>query len=748
MSHSGQEPGRVSGLGKISRKFWLRKDSRNTDHCILWALILLPLLLFLSISPVSAETRSLKLYYLHTGEREVITYKRNGKYIDSGLKKVNRFLRDWRRNEPTKMDPRLLDLVWDVYKKSGSKKYIHVISGYRSPATNKLLRKRGRGVAKKSQHTRGKALDFFLPDVKLSKLRAIGLKMGLGGVGFYPKSGSPFIHLDTGRVRHWPRMSRKELVRVFPNGKTLHVPSDGKPLSGYEQARAIYERKINNQDKIVIAKAEEIEKKPNFFRRLLGGEDEADDLIANTTPAPTPVKTTVQPAPDQPEEPRLDQIALASLPIPETAPRSPVVASLAPREVPLPLDEEQPPVREVAFAIPVPSQRPLSTPAETVLETVAEAVPTEPPEEDLVIQQPQPNPTITVAALSPSEIEDLRQEVYETLSTGIGQGGQIAAAEAPSEDIEQTSGLESPPDNRNQDTDAAEPGSEVVVAALNPIEPGFSYTGEISVPSARPLESEPVDSQQTAELSPIEPGAISSGVPGLPERSPRIDLERLGEPTLVATLEPLEPGVRSYGLTGRPVERPNTGGDELVVAASAPLEPGSVSRGLTAIPTPSPAATSASEESQAEIAALEPIDSALSSSGETPLPESNPIRTLLALAETEIPAPSENLEPETTYSSTSEENQVLRQSLAARPVSLENFAMVDLNSNLVGKWALAADTSISGITEIRPPAYGRNAIRERPRLVLSDGFSKKIDLGEFSRFTGSSVEFLNFERFN
>jgi len=138
----------------------------------------------------NAETRKLKLYYLHTGERAEITYKKNGRYIKSGLKKVNRFLRDWRRNEPTKMNPRLLDLIWEVYKETGSRKHIHVISGYRSPATNNLLRKRGRGVAKKSQHTLGNALDFFIPGVSLRKLRNIGLKKGIGGVGYYPKSGS------------------------------------------------------------------------------------------------------------------------------------------------------------------------------------------------------------------------------------------------------------------------------------------------------------------------------------------------------------------------------------------------------------------------------------------------------------------------------------------------------------------------------------------------------------------------------
>lgn len=185
-----------------------------------------------------AETRTLKLYNTHTKERVSITFKRNGRYLPEGLREANRFLRDWRRNEIIKMDPELLDLVWEVYRKVGARDHINVVSSYRSPATNNMLRKRSSGVAKNSQHTLGKAMDFYIPGVNLSKLRAAGLRKELGGVGYYPRSGSPFVHMDTGRIRHWPRMSRSQLARVFPNGKTLHIPSDGKPLSGYKVALA------------------------------------------------------------------------------------------------------------------------------------------------------------------------------------------------------------------------------------------------------------------------------------------------------------------------------------------------------------------------------------------------------------------------------------------------------------------------------------------------------------------------------
>ncbi|WP_417694359.1 DUF882 domain-containing protein [Roseibium sp.] len=185
-----------------------------------------------------AETRTLSLYNTHTHERVKITFKKNGRYLQDGLREANRFLRDWRRNEITKIDPKLLDLVWEVYQEIGASKPIYVVSSYRSPATNNMLRKRSSGVAQNSQHTRGRAMDFYIPGVNLATLRATGLRKQVGGVGYYPTSGSPFVHMDTGSVRHWPRMTRSQLAKVFPDGNTIHVPTDGKPLSGYKVALA------------------------------------------------------------------------------------------------------------------------------------------------------------------------------------------------------------------------------------------------------------------------------------------------------------------------------------------------------------------------------------------------------------------------------------------------------------------------------------------------------------------------------
>ncbi|HWU61206.1 MAG TPA: DUF882 domain-containing protein [Ensifer sp.] len=277
-----------------------------------------------------AETRSLKLYFVHTGERATITFKRNGKFDPDGLAKLNRFLRDWRRNEPTKMDPRLFDLIWSVYQKSGSSDYINVLCGYRSPGTNEMLRNRSRhtGVAKESQHILGKAMDFYIPGVPLERLREIGLKLQMGGVGYYPTSGSPFVHMDVGGVRAWPRASRETLVRLFPDGKTIHVPPDGKPLPGYEAAMADYKRRMGS-DNIEIASSGG---RKNLFQMLFGGgdEDESPEAITdNAAPKAQPPKAeppvqvaTAEPAP-QPKQTFIENIpgtTVANAPVPNVRP--------------------------------------------------------------------------------------------------------------------------------------------------------------------------------------------------------------------------------------------------------------------------------------------------------------------------------------------------------------------------------------------------------------------------------------------
>lgn len=190
----------------------------------------------------AADTRTIDLYNMHTKERLTITFKKDGRYVPSALAELNRFLRDWRRNEATRMDPRLFDTVWELYQKSGSHQPIQVVCGYRSLATNNLLRSRSSAVAKHSQHTLGRAMDMNIPDVSVDKLRMIAVQMQNGGVGWYPSANSPFVHIDVGSVRAWPRLTRTQLVGLFPDGKTAHIPTDGKPLPGYQQALAELQR--------------------------------------------------------------------------------------------------------------------------------------------------------------------------------------------------------------------------------------------------------------------------------------------------------------------------------------------------------------------------------------------------------------------------------------------------------------------------------------------------------------------------
>ena len=196
------------------------------------------------VPAAAASERALYLYYTHTKETARIVFKRNGQYVQSGLNELNQFLRDWRRNEPTKMDPRLFDLVWEVYQEVGGSQPVNIVSAYRSPATNAMLAANSNGVADNSQHMRGTAMDFFIPGVPLARLRAAAMRKQVGGVGYYPTSGSPFVHLDTGSVRAWPRMTRAQLKEIFPDGRTMHLPTDGKPLSqeGYQVAMAEWKR--------------------------------------------------------------------------------------------------------------------------------------------------------------------------------------------------------------------------------------------------------------------------------------------------------------------------------------------------------------------------------------------------------------------------------------------------------------------------------------------------------------------------
>lgn len=168
------------------------------------ALLSVPALLILSPSTLLASVpeRKLSFRHTHTGERLSVVYARNGAYLPEALERINHFMRDFRRNEIYPIDPALMDMLYDVQTISGNETgCFELISGYRSPETNRMLASKSQGVGKRSLHMEGKAIDIRLPGTSTSQLRKIALSLKRGGTGYYPDSD--FVHLDTGRVRWW-----------------------------------------------------------------------------------------------------------------------------------------------------------------------------------------------------------------------------------------------------------------------------------------------------------------------------------------------------------------------------------------------------------------------------------------------------------------------------------------------------------------------------------------------------------------
>ncbi len=194
-----------------------------------------------SVSAIAApeEIRSLTIYNTHTKETVTAIFKRDGDYDRDGLKTLDQVMRDWRRNQVKPIDPKLFDLMWELHQELGSKKPVHLVSGFRSHATNSAMRRRGGGQARNSRHILGKAADVIFPDVPARRIRNSAVVREKGGVGYYPRSNTPFVHLDTGNVRHWPRMPRAELASLFPYGHTKHRPARGGPITKRDARRVL-----------------------------------------------------------------------------------------------------------------------------------------------------------------------------------------------------------------------------------------------------------------------------------------------------------------------------------------------------------------------------------------------------------------------------------------------------------------------------------------------------------------------------
>jgi hypothetical protein len=212
----------------------------------------------------------------------------------------------------------------------------------------------------------GKAMDFAIPGVPLEKLRVAGLRLQRGGVGFYPSSGSPFVHMDVGGVRHWPRMTHEQLVRVFPDGRTVHVPSDGKPLAGYALALADIERRGGSASRVAIADARDagdvteataaVEPgQRSLFAAIFGPNEE--DETKDSKPASVPVRVAAAPR----------AIPAAPVPLPKTRPAA------APTIVAMALPEPQPAADAPKAAAAAPAAAPPEQPVQPSV--VADASP-------------------------------------------------------------------------------------------------------------------------------------------------------------------------------------------------------------------------------------------------------------------------------------------------------------------------------------------------------------------------------------
>ncbi len=181
-------------MGHCSRRIFLKRSTVFIATC----LVPLPATAALTPDPAS---RVLAFFNTHTGERLRITYYKNGAYHPNALQQIDHILRDHRTGDMVAMDPRLLDLLYGVKCRLAVDAPFHIISAYRSPQTNAMLRKQGSGVAKRSYHLLGRAIDIRLPGCDTRKLKRTCLALRGGGVGYYAKSD--FVHVDTGEIRTW-----------------------------------------------------------------------------------------------------------------------------------------------------------------------------------------------------------------------------------------------------------------------------------------------------------------------------------------------------------------------------------------------------------------------------------------------------------------------------------------------------------------------------------------------------------------
>jgi|GEM_PF-391612 len=327
------------------------------------------------------ETRTISLYHMHTGESLNITYKKDGKYIPSAMKQINYLLRDWRKQQTITIDPRTIDLVWELHEDLGSHQPVHIVCGYRSPATNAFLHRIGRHVAKQSQHMVGHAIDFYFPDVPTQKIRNVALANQMGGVGYYRSAGGPtgFLHVDSGHVRHWgPHISDSQMASIMRDGRKLigrhvrggnvnsnpEVQDEDQPTKGGGLIALIGRltgKKSASQPEAQVAAAA-IPDGNSVEAAYAGSQDDIADLSADAATPPTP-----KPSPVAGTKVNADQMAsLGDLALDAAIPPKPKMPAAAKVEVipPEPVVEAadngaaEPQVKQ-GYPIPKPRLKPV-----------------------------------------------------------------------------------------------------------------------------------------------------------------------------------------------------------------------------------------------------------------------------------------------------------------------------------------------------------------------------------------------------
>ncbi len=254
------------------------------------------------------ETRTLSLYHVHTKESITVTYMVKGRYVPSAMKKINYLMRDWRRKETITIDPKTVDLMWELHADLGSRAPIHIICGYRSPKTNAFLKRVGRNVAKKSQHMVGRAIDLYFPDVASKKIRNSALVRKVGGVGYYRSSGGPtgFVHIDSGNVRHWgPAIGKTEMAQIFRDGrKTLGARLNRQDSTAVAEAdAAVLEAAYEGVDEDLAAMSEEASKTPPVAKPVLAVPKEIVQGYPVPKPRPKPIEVLMMAAANMVIEP-------------------------------------------------------------------------------------------------------------------------------------------------------------------------------------------------------------------------------------------------------------------------------------------------------------------------------------------------------------------------------------------------------------------------------------------------------------